>query len=126
MVEETSLAISRALYSKTGISGGQFGILSILEEARDNSMRQQQIADAMRWDRTRLSHQLTRMQSRGWITRSKSDSGATLVALTEAGRQELLNAAPVLGVIVRRRFFDRLTVTQLDALENIRRALAEE
>ena len=61
MVEETSLRVSRALSSSTGMSGGQFGILTILMETPRHSMRQQELADAMRWDRTRLSHQLTRM-----------------------------------------------------------------
>ena len=124
MVEETSLGVSRALFSETGMSGGQFGILSVLQEAPSHSMRQQEVADAMRWDRTRLSHQLTRMQNRGWIVRKKSDGGMTLVSLTEAGQQELLHAAPTLGKIVKQKFFDRLSVLQLAALEEIRRALA--
>ena len=89
-------------------------------------MRQQEVADAMRWDRTRLSHQLTRMQGRGWIERKKGDGGMTLVSLTKAGQQELLHAAPALGSIVREKFFDRLSDTQLVALEEIRSALASE
>ena len=84
MVEETSLRVSRDLSSQTGRSGGQFGILSVLQESTLRSMRQQELADAMRWDRTRLSHQLTRMQGRGWITRKESDAGMTLVWRTEA------------------------------------------
>lgn len=65
MAEETSLGVSRALISATGMSGGQFGILSILMNAPLRSMRQQQLADVMRWDRTRLLHQLTRMEGHG-------------------------------------------------------------
>ena len=124
MVEETSLAVSRALSSETGISGGQFGILSVLQGAPGHWMRQQEVADAMRWDRTRLSHQLTRMQGRGWIERNKGDGGMTLVSLTKAGQQELLRAAPALGRIVKERFFGRLSEAQLAALEEIRKALA--
>ena len=126
MVEEISLGVSRALSSEVGISGGQFGVLSVLQETRGGSMRQQKVADAMRWDRTRLSHQLTRMESRGWIRRNKSDQRTTLVSITETGRRELLQAAPVLGEIVRERFFNRLSETQLAALSDIRRALAGE
>jgi DNA-binding MarR family transcriptional regulator len=126
MVEETSLCVSRELFSSTGMSGGQFGILTILVETPLHVMRQQELADAMRWDRTRLSHQLTRMETRGWINREKGDKGATLVWLAEAGRQEQHRAAPVLSQIVKERFFSRLTQAQLTTLEEIRAALTIE
>ena len=123
MVEETSLGVSRALSASTGLSGGQFGILTVLMEAPRQSMRQQELADAMRWDRTRLSHQLTRMQNDGWIVREKESKGATFVVLTEEGRKALQRAAPTLGKIVREKFFSRLTQAQLDAIDEIRTAL---
>ena len=123
MVEETSLSVSRALIEETGVSGGQFGVLSILAQVPQNSMRQQELADAMRWDRTRLSHVLTRMEARGWIKRMKDGKGATLVLLDEAGRTEQHAVAPVLARIVKERFFDRLNQAQLDSLLDIRRAL---
>jgi DNA-binding MarR family transcriptional regulator len=104
MMEETSLGVSRELLSATGMLGGQFGILSVLLDAPSHSMRQQHVADAMRWDRTRLSHQLTRMERSGWIQRKKSSDGVTVVVLTEAGMKQQKAAAPVLGGIVRRRF----------------------
>ncbi len=126
MVEETSLGVSRALSSATGMSGGQFGILTLLVETPLHSMRQQELADAMRWDRTRLSHQLTRMAGRGWIKRKKGDGGVTLVLLAEAGRKEQQRAAPMLGRIVKERFFKRLTQAQLATLDEIRKALAME
>lgn len=126
MVEETSLCVSRELFSSTGMSGGQFGILTILVETPLQLMRQQELADAMRWDRTRLSHQLTRMEARGWISRKKGDKGATLVSLTEAGRQAQHRAVPMLSQIVKQRFFSRLTAAQLSTLEEIRAALTIE
>ena len=123
MVEETSLSVSRALFSATGMSGGQFGILSILAEAPKNTMRQQELADAMRWDRTRLSHVLTRMQSRGWIKRIKVEREGTLILLGQAGKAEQQNAAPVLARIVKERFLNRLSQVQLDSLKDVQRAL---
>lgn len=126
MVEQTSLGVSRQLFSSTGMSGGQFGILTILVETPHHVMRQQELADRMRWDRTRLSHQLTRMETQGWIKREKGDKGATLVSLAEAGSREQHRAAPVLSQIVRERFFSRLTRAQLTALEQIRAALTIE
>ena len=126
MVEETSLGVSRELFSSTGMSGGQFGILTTLVETPLRLMRQQELADAMCWDRTRLSHQLTRMETRGWINRKKGDKGATLVSLTEAGRQAQHRAVPLLSQIVKQRFFSRLSAAQLSTLEEIRAALTIE
>ena len=126
MVEETSLGVSRALASSIGMSGGEFGILTSLLETPSHQMRQQQLADAMRWDRTRLSHQLTRMERRSWIQRKKGDGGATLVLLAEEGKKAQHLAAPVLGQIVKDRFLSRLTQAQLATLEEIRKALAGE
>lgn len=123
MVEETSLSVSRALFSATGMSGGQFGILSILAEAPKNTMRQQELADAMRWDRTRLSHVLTRMQSRGWIKRIKVERQGTLILMSQAGKAEQQNAAPVLARIVKECFLNRLSQVQLESLTDVQRAL---
>lgn len=126
MVEETSQSVSRALSSATGMSGGQFGILSILVEAPLHCMRQQELADAMRWDRTRLSHVLSRMEERDWIKREKDQRRATLVSLSELGSKEQHCAAPMLGQIVKEKFFSRLTQAQLDSLREIRKSLGEE
>ena len=125
MVEEISLGVSRALSASMGMSGGEFGILSILRDAPGNSMRQQDLADAMRWDRTRLSHQITRTEKRGWIKRKREKGGVTTVLLKERGRKELVRAAPMLGRIVRERFFSRLSSAQLKSLREIRTALQE-
>ena len=124
MVEETSQGVSRELFSSTGMSGGQFGILTILVDTPLHVMRQQELADAMRWDRTRLSHQLTRMEARGWIERQKGAHGATLVKLGRVGLDEQRRATPALGQILEKRFFSRLTQGQLNMLVEIRAALA--
>ncbi|MGI4827469.1 MAG: MarR family winged helix-turn-helix transcriptional regulator [Janthinobacterium lividum] len=126
MVEETSLDVSRTLASTTALSGSEFGILSVLLKALPEPVRQQELADAMRWDRTRLSHQLTRMERRGWITRQKGSAGLTLVLPTTRARQEHRRAGPVLATIVRERFLSRLSRKQLAVLQEIRQALTIE
>lgn len=124
MVEHTSLDVSRALASTTALSGSEFGILSILCEALPQPLRQQELADAMSWDRTRLSHQLSRMEQRGWIKRRKGEGGFTYVSPTALARREHCQAGPVLAEIVRQRFFSRLSAKQLAALHEIYEALA--
>lgn len=123
MVEETSLRVSRELAAETGVSGGEFGILTNLAEAPGLVLRQQELADAMRWDRTRLSHQLTRMAARNLVRRRKQDDGATMVLLTEQGEKERSRVAPVLAGAVRRSFLQRLNDEQMGQLETIISAL---
>lgn len=119
MVEETSLQVSRELDSVTGLTGGQFGILSVLLDAPSQELRQQEVADAMRWDRTRLSHQLTRMEARGLVERKKGLKGGTMIVLTALGRKERQRVAPALANAVRTHFFSKLNKTQLQQLDEI-------
>ena len=46
----------------TRLSGPEFGVLSRLGACGKGEMRQQALASSMGWDKSRLSHQLTRMQ----------------------------------------------------------------
>jgi DNA-binding MarR family transcriptional regulator len=126
MVEETSLKVSRELDSVTGLTGGQFGILSVLLDVPSGEVRQQEVADAMRWDRTRLSHQLTRMEKRGLVSRKKGPKGGTTIALTPLGRKERQRVAPALANAVRTHFFSKLNKAQLQQLADILEALRAE
>ena len=55
------------LAQATGLSGPEFGVLSRLAALGKGEMRQQALASVMAWDKSRLSHQLTRMQERALI-----------------------------------------------------------
>lgn len=59
----------------SGLSGADFGVLSRLEGLGRGSLRQQELADSMVWHKSRLSHQLTRMQQRGYLERSPAATG---------------------------------------------------
>lgn len=123
MVEETSIKVSREVSSATGISGGQFGIMSIVTASPAKEMRQQELADAMRWDRTRLSHQLTRMEKNGLIERKKSPDGGTVITVTPKGSTELIRISPTLANAVRTHFLSKLTETHMAQLSEILAAL---
>ena len=70
------------------------------------------------WDRSRLSHHLTRMEKRGLITREEcaEDGRGLMVRLTATGRQAIEKAAPAHVENVRRYFFDLLSNDELDTL----------
>ena len=76
-----------------------------------------ELADALGWEQSRLSHQLRRMRDRGLVVRHGSDDdrrGAT-VDLTEAGRAALELAAPGHAELVRSVVFDGMPAARLRA-----------
>lgn len=117
--------LNREMQSESGISLADFSVLVQLSERADARMRVLELARALRWEKSRLSHQLTRMQQRGLITRSNcsEDRRGAFVALTESGRETVDAAAPRHVESVRRYLFDQLRADQVDALSAISRAV---
>jgi DNA-binding MarR family transcriptional regulator len=103
----------------TGLSGAEFGVLSRLEGMGRGQLRQQKLAESMGWHKSRLSHQLTRMEARGYLERNPGDSGGVVVSITKAGKEVLEAARPVHAQSVRENLLDRLSSKQEDALVQI-------
>src|SRR3954471_9557367 len=104
--------ISRELARSTGLSEADFDILFFLEESPDGSVRSLALRCGLEWEKSRLSHQLRRMQDRGLITKS-SDA---VVQLTDKGREQIAAARACHRAAVDRYFGDVLTDDQLTAL----------
>jgi DNA-binding MarR family transcriptional regulator len=68
MGEDVQGRIGRDIAQATGLSAAEFVVLFRPAAIRKGEMRQQALARVMTWDKSRLSHQLTRMQLRGLIT----------------------------------------------------------
>ncbi len=105
-------AIESDLIAATQISGADHGILSRLAETETQGARQQELCDSMQWDRTRLSHHLTRMEGRGLVKRSKLDGGGTWVSITAEGDRAREAADPIHAEAVRSYFVSKLTQAQ--------------
>ena len=75
----------------------------------------------LEWEKSRLSHQLSRMAARGLITREEcaEDGRGAVVRITEKGRALAETAREVCEQTVRRVLVDALTPDQLDALGSI-------
>jgi len=84
------------------------------------------LARVMTWDKSRLSHQLTRMQQRGLIERRYPDRNSVLVVLTKLGREKLESARPIHAESVRRNLLSRLTPEQVDTIVRVSNLLGEE
>jgi DNA-binding MarR family transcriptional regulator len=109
--------LERELHASSGLSGPEYEVLVNLSETPGGRLRPYQLGEAMQWEQSRLSHQLTRMQRRGLVVRedcAKDGRGAHVV-LTRAGRTAIESAAPAHVAAVRRFVFDRLTGAEAEA-----------
>lgn len=115
---ELQAALSRQLVRDAGLSGAEYALLVPLAEAPGGMLRARELGREVDWDRSRLSHQVSRMERRGLVAREDcaDDARGSMVRLTEAGRAALEAAAPEHVETVRRYFFDPLTREEVETL----------
>ncbi|MFT4112633.1 MarR family winged helix-turn-helix transcriptional regulator [Silvibacterium sp.] len=118
--------IEREISAATGLSGSDFGVLSRLADLGDGKMRQQSLAESLGWDKSRLSHHLTRMQQRQLILRKEADQRVVFVVLTKEGKAKLDAARPIHADAIRRHLLARLTDPQKETIVDIHTLLTEE
>jgi DNA-binding MarR family transcriptional regulator len=84
-------------------------------------VRVSDLATQMLWERSRLSHHVTRMERRGMVERAEcvEDGRGAFVAITPAGRAAIEQAAPGHVRTVRRLVFDALTAEELRTLSTL-------
>lgn len=112
-------ALNRQLQHDCGLTLPEYEVLVQLSEAAQRQLRPYQICEALNWEQSRLSHQLTRMERRGLVARQEcaADGRGAFVVLTPAGADAIGAAAPQHVATVRRLIFDRLTESQRAAFE---------
>jgi DNA-binding MarR family transcriptional regulator len=127
-IEATELlrtAVAARLHDDTGLSMGDYSVLLALTEADDGRYRSSDLATAVGWERSRLSHHLGRMERRGLIRREHctEDSRGAEIVLEPHGEQAFHAAtAPHLRA-VRELFVAGLTPDQVRAAGEIAAAL---
>jgi DNA-binding MarR family transcriptional regulator len=114
-------ALDRQLVRDAGLSGAEYSLLVPLSEAPGGLIRARDLGRLVGWDRTRVSHQLSRMEQRGFVTREPcpDDARGSMVRLTSAGRSAIEAAAPEHVNTVRRLFLDPLSDDELDTLATL-------
>jgi DNA-binding MarR family transcriptional regulator len=80
----------------------------------------------MTWEKSRLSHHLSRMEERNLIKRWPGKGRATLVALTNIGRDKLTLALPIRAESVRQNLLSRLTPDQINTIIRVSNLLSDE
>lgn len=113
--------ISRGLRMDIGLSMADYRVLAPLSEAPDHRLRMQDLASHAHWEKSRLSHQVRRMESRGLVRREEcpTDARGALAVITPEGLQAVRKAAPMHVARVRRLLVDVLSREQLEALADV-------
>lgn len=127
MTAKLTAKLNRDMQQQSGISIADYSVLVQLSEQVDGRIRVLELARALGWEKSRLSHQLTRMQQRGLVERSHctEDRRGAWIVLTDKGRETTVAAAPRHVESVRRYLFSEVSAEDADALARIARTVAD-
>ena len=113
--------LDQQLHHDAGMSHASYSLLTRLSAAPDGTLRMSELAERLRITRSRLSHALSGLEKRGWVTRKEdpADKRGHFAVLTKEGRAVLATTAPGHVAAVRHAIFDRLSPDQVDQLAEI-------
>ena len=121
------LAVSKLLtrqldrdLNEFGLGINDYEILVVLSESPDQRLRMTDLADATAQSRSRLSHQITRMEASGLVRREscQGDKRGLYAVLTSEGMATIERVAPHHVESVRHHFINLLTADQLAAIRD--------
>ena len=118
--QQIEVHLNRRL-QESGLSGADYEVLAVLSALDGDRMPARELCHTLGWEKSRLSHQLRRMQKDGLIGRepNPADARSTVVCLLPMGRAAVEKAAPGHVADVRRNFIDLLTPAELDMLADL-------
>jgi DNA-binding MarR family transcriptional regulator len=113
--------LARQLVNECGLTEAEYLVLVTVSEAPGRLIRSRDLCRMLGWERSRASHQIARMETRGTVSREPCDGDARgfNVVLTDKGLAAIEAAAPVHLNAVRHCFVDLLSDDQLDVLGDI-------
>lgn len=100
-----------------GLTNNDYEILVNLSEAEERRMRMSDLAKSTLQSKSRLSHQITRMEAAGLVRREncESDRRGLYAVLTEQGWETMRQVAPRHVASVREHFIDLIPAQGLAA-----------
>lgn len=110
--------LSRDLQEQHDLTLADYEILVNLSEAPGRRLRMSDLAEATLASRSRLSHQIDRMEQRGLVEREScaDDKRGSFAVLSDGGWSALVAAAPDHVESVRAHLLDVLTEREFTAL----------
>ncbi|MFN0029489.1 MAG: MarR family winged helix-turn-helix transcriptional regulator [Acidimicrobiales bacterium] len=123
---QLSALLGREL-APSGLSFQDYSVLAALSDEPDGQMRLVELGRGLGWEKSRISHHITRMEQRGLVARVRcpSDRRGWFVTMTEDGRKTIATAAPQHVATVRRQFIDLISAQQLATLDEIARTVLD-
>jgi DNA-binding MarR family transcriptional regulator len=124
---EVNEVLARRLARDFGLTEADFVVLLRLSRIPEHRLRAREMAAALHWERSRLSRQVSRMETRGTVKRAPSDGDARGydVVMTDAGLAAFQAAWPAWVEGIHHCFADVLSPEQLDALALIAEAIED-
>lgn len=121
MQEKLIGRLSRRVQADSGMSASDYIVLAKLTETSGGRMRFMDLAKLVEWEKSRMSHQVRRMTTRGLVAKEDcpDDGRGAFIVATAAGHKAIEDAAPVHVEHVRRLFIDALPPEDLAALARI-------
>jgi DNA-binding MarR family transcriptional regulator len=121
LYRELTGALEARLVRNSGLSGADYALLHPLSVSECGVLRTRDLGRSIGWERSRLSHQVSRMEKRGLVVREEceSDARGSMVRLTEVGRAAIESAAPDHVEAVRGFVFDVLSREEQDTLTSL-------
>lgn len=113
--------LGRLLQSESNVSAADFAVLVHLTDSPEGRQRYQDLARALEWEKSRMSHHIARMAGRGMVVREEcaEDGRGAYVVITDVGRAAIEAAAPRHVEAVRELFLDHVTPAELRVLAEI-------
>ncbi|WP_157720214.1 MarR family winged helix-turn-helix transcriptional regulator [Friedmanniella luteola] len=110
--------LDRKLRQRSGLSRADYEVLAHLSEAPEGQLRSFELGGLLRWEKSRLSQHLGRMQTRGLVVRSRcaTDQRGAVIAISPLGRERIEEAAPEHVADVREVLIDHLSEAELELL----------
>jgi DNA-binding MarR family transcriptional regulator len=110
--------LNRELSEAAGLSQADLEVLVALSETPQESVRDISLRCGLEWEKSRLSHQLRRMEARGLVTRGAcfEDNRSSTVALTDVGRDAAARGKEVEAAVVARHMATVLSPEQFAQL----------
>jgi DNA-binding MarR family transcriptional regulator len=120
MRRQLDVALERQLQRDGDISAAEYSVLITLFEAEGKQLRARDIGMVLAWEKSRVSHQISRMEKRGLVGRRECDTDArgTWITLTADGKRAVLSAMREHSATIRSYFFDVVTADELEALRS--------
>ncbi|RCW38533.1 MarR family transcriptional regulator [Halopolyspora algeriensis] len=117
--------LSHELQAEHGISLADYEILVRLSEHPDRQLRMSRLAEDVAHSKSRISHQIRRLEAKGLVQRSEcsEDARGVFALLTEEGEHLLERAAPTHVAGVREHMVDLLAPEERGMLADVFRRI---